>query len=66
MQPPQPTDITQGKDDNDDSIIPSDNVDDNDETDEKLPTLHHRFVRLNPRFDKEETLRLLKVSRSAC
>jgi hypothetical protein len=26
-----------------------------------LPVLHHRFVRLNPRFDKEETLRLLQV-----
>jgi hypothetical protein len=30
-----------------------------------LPSLHHRFVRLNPRFDNEETLRLLKVGSSA-
>lgn len=29
-----------------------------------VPTLFHRFVRLNPRFDKEETLSLLKVRHS--
>ena len=33
----------------------------NEDETSSLPTLHHRFIRLNPRFDREETLRLLKV-----
>ena len=40
------------------------NSKDDDDDASNLPTLHHRFVRLNPRFDREETLRLLFKSES--
>ena len=58
-----PIDTARDKDGNDNNSHSSTSsyVNDNDGTDDKLPTLHHRFIRLNPRFEKEETLRLLKV-----
>ena len=31
-------------------------------SDDDRSSLRHRFVRLNPRFDRDETLTLLKVS----